>query len=88
MAASVLLLLISCASWAGVAHAAPAFKASGSVEQVYATGVPGGAAVTLRDGSGNAVGTKNADSLGAVLFREVNRGAATGSKPAGSSPNR
>ncbi len=74
MVASVLLLLTSCASWAGVAHAAPAFKASGSVEQVYATGVPGGAAVTLRDGSGNAVGSKNADSLGAVLFREVKPG--------------
>ena len=74
MAASVLLLLISCASWAGVAHAAPAFEASGSVEQVYATGVPGGAGVTLRDGSGNVVGTKNADSLGAVLFREVKPG--------------
>jgi len=74
VAASVLLLLISCASWAGVAHAAPAFEASGSVEQVYATGVPGGAGVTLRDGSGNVVGTKNADSLGAVLFREVKPG--------------
>ncbi|MBS1892753.1 MAG: CocE/NonD family hydrolase [Actinobacteria bacterium] len=74
MAASVLLLLVSCASWAGVADAAPAFEASGSVEQVYATGVPGGGAVTLRDGSGNAVASKNADSLGGVLFREVKPG--------------
>jgi predicted acyl esterase len=74
VAASVLLLLVSCASWAGVADAAPAFEASGSVEQVYATGVPGGASVTLRDGSGNAVASKNADSLGGVLFREVKPG--------------
>ena len=73
MAASV-LLLISCASWAGVAHAAPAFQASGSVEQVYATGVPAGGPVTLRDGSGNVVGTKSADELGGVLFREVKPG--------------
>ncbi len=74
MAASVLLLLFSFASWAGVAHAAPAFEASGSVEQVYATGVPAGTGVTLRDGSGNLVGSKSADSLGAVLFREVKPG--------------
>jgi uncharacterized protein len=74
VAALGLLLLMSCASWVGVAKAAPAFEASGSVEQVYATGVPGGAAVTLRNGSGNVVGTKNADSLGAVLFREVTPG--------------
>ncbi len=74
MAALGLLLLISIASWAGVAQAAPAFEASGSVEQVYATGVPAGAGVTLRDGSGNVVGSKSADELGAVLFREVKPG--------------
>jgi predicted acyl esterase len=74
MAALGLFLLVSSASWAGVAGAAPAFEASGSVEQVYATGVPGGAAVTLRDGSGNEVASKNADELGGVLFREVKPG--------------
>lgn len=74
MAASVLFLLFSIASWAGVAHAASAFEASGSVEQVYATGVPAGAGVTLRDGSGNVVGSKSADELGGVLFREVTPG--------------
>ncbi len=72
--ALVLLLLCSIASWAGVAQAAPAFEASGSVEQVYATGVAPGAQVTLRDGSGNAVGSKGADELGGVLFREVKPG--------------
>jgi len=74
VAALGLLLLISSASWAGVAQAAPAFEASGSVEQVYAAGVPAGAGVTLRDGSGTVVGSKSADSLGAVLFREVRPG--------------
>src|SRR5690348_16109818 len=74
VAAAVLFLLISIASWAGVAEAAPAFESSGSVEQVYATGVPAGAAVTLRDGSGNVVASKSADELGAVLFREVEPG--------------
>jgi predicted acyl esterase len=74
VAALVSLLLLSIASWAGVAQAAPAFEANGSVEQVYATGVPAGAGVTLRDGSGNVVGSKSADSLGAVLFREVEPG--------------
>jgi uncharacterized protein len=71
IAATGLFLLISIASWAGVAQAAPAFEARGSVEQVYATGVPAGGAVTLRDGSGAVVASKNADELGGVLFREV-----------------
>jgi predicted acyl esterase len=74
VAALGLFLLFSIASWVGVAQAAPAFEASGSVEQVYANGVPAGAAVTLRDGAGNVVATKDADSLGAVLFREVQPG--------------
>jgi predicted acyl esterase len=74
MAALGPLLLFSIASWAGVAQAAPAFEAAGSVEQVYATGVPAGAGVALRDGSGNVVGSKSADELGAVLFREVKPG--------------
>jgi hypothetical protein len=74
VAATALLLLITIASCAGVAQAAPAFEAAGSVEQVYATGVPAGAGVTLRDGGGNVVGSKSADELGAVLFREVEPG--------------
>jgi uncharacterized protein len=50
---------------------ASAFDAHGSVEQVYATGLAPGAAVTLDDLEGNEVETKNADSLGGVLFREI-----------------
>jgi hypothetical protein len=77
MAALVLLLLFSSASRAGVAQAAPAFEAAGSVEQVYATGLAPGAQVTLRDAAGNVVkpeGEKSADELGAVLFRKVSPG--------------
>src|SRR6201995_2169968 len=59
---------------AGATGAAPAFAAHGWVEQVYATGVPAGGQVTLRDAGGNVVGQKSADSLGGVLFREVKPG--------------
>jgi uncharacterized protein len=69
--ALVLLLLSLMLVWAGAAGAAPAFEAHGSVEQVYATGLAPGAKVTLYDGAGDEVGSKPADELGAVLFREV-----------------
>ncbi|MBS1886983.1 MAG: CocE/NonD family hydrolase [Actinobacteria bacterium] len=70
LAISVPLLLFM-AGRAGIAAAAPAFEANGSVEQVYATGVAPGAQVTLLDGQGDPVQSKGADGLGAVLFREV-----------------
>jgi predicted acyl esterase len=53
---------------------APPFDAHGSVEQVYATGLVAGAAVSLYDGEGHEVATKGADELGGVLFREVTPG--------------
>ncbi|HKZ15682.1 MAG TPA: CocE/NonD family hydrolase [Solirubrobacterales bacterium] len=59
---------------AGAAGAASAYDAHGSVEQVYATGVPAGAQITLYNASGNVVDQKSADDLGAVLFREVTPG--------------
>jgi uncharacterized protein len=56
----------------GVADAdAAAFEARGSVEQVYATGLPPGAQVSLYDGEGAEVATKSANDLGGVLFRDV-----------------
>jgi len=57
--------------WAGAAQAAPALEAHGSVEQVYATGLAPGLKVTLYDEAGDEIGSKPADELGAVLFREV-----------------
>jgi len=56
---------------AAPAGAAASFEAHGSVEQVYATGLAPGAAVTLLDGGGQEVAAKSADSLGGVLFRNV-----------------
>ena len=49
----------------------PSFDARGSVEQVYATGLPEGAHVALYDSQGLEVATKSANDLGGVLFREV-----------------
>jgi len=72
--AFVLLLLLLMSVGAGATGAAPAFDPQGSVEQVYATGVPAGAQVTLYDAGGAVVGQKNADNLGGVLFREVTPG--------------
>ncbi|HET7589927.1 MAG TPA: CocE/NonD family hydrolase [Solirubrobacterales bacterium] len=65
-ALSAALLLLPAA-----AAGAATFEAHGSVEQVYATGLPAGAAVSLLDGEGQEVATKDADELGAVLFRHV-----------------
>ena len=53
------------------AFADPAFGAHGSVEQVYATGLAPGAQVTLLDGGGQTVATRNANPLGGTLFRDV-----------------
>ena len=50
---------------------AASFEAHGSVEQVYATGLPSGAPVSLYDEQGVEVAAKSADDLGGVLFRNV-----------------
>src|SRR3954469_5377931 len=54
--------------------AAEAFDAHGSVEQVYATGLPAGAQSSLLDSGGQVVATRNANELGGILFREVTPG--------------
>jgi predicted acyl esterase len=59
----------------GPAAAEPSFVAHGSVEQVYATGLPPGAQVSLYDSEGVAVAMRNANELGGALFREVAPGA-------------
>jgi predicted acyl esterase len=67
-----LLALLLTTGHAGAAGlAAPSFEAHGSVEQVYATGLSPGARTTLFDRRGRKVATKNADSLGGVLFRNL-----------------
>src|SRR4249919_2832422 len=52
-------------------ESATSVEAHGSVEQVYATGLGPGARVTLFDRRGRKVATKEADSLGGVLFRKL-----------------
>ena len=49
----------------------PAFRAVGSAEQVYVTGLAPAAAVSLLTRAGQTVQTKRADSLGGLLFRSV-----------------
>ncbi|HET8566463.1 MAG TPA: CocE/NonD family hydrolase [Solirubrobacterales bacterium] len=53
------------------AAGAATLDAHGSVEQVYATGLPAGVQVSLFNGEGQEVATKDADELGGVLFRSV-----------------
>ena len=62
------------AVWAGARAAGPAFSAHGSVNQVYVTGLPGGARMALRDAKGRTVATQSADALGGLLFRNVPAG--------------
>jgi hypothetical protein len=53
---------------------AAGFRAHGSAEQVYATGLSGGQKMALFNARGHRVATKRADSLGGVLFRNVKPG--------------
>ena len=54
--------------------AAASFDAHGSVEQVYATGLPANASTSLLDSSDNVVATRDANDLGGILFRNVTPG--------------
>ncbi len=54
--------------------AAASFEAHGSVEQVYATGLPADASTSLLDSSGTAIATRTANDLGGILFRNVQPG--------------
>ena len=69
-----LLAAVMTFALAGSALAAPSFKASGSVEQVYVTGAAAGATVELVDARGKTVAERKVNSLGASLFRDVKPG--------------
>src|SRR3954447_21589617 len=64
LAAGIALVFASSAS-------AASFDAHGSVEQVYATGLPAGASTSLLDSSDQVVSTRAANDLGGILFRSV-----------------
>jgi hypothetical protein len=51
--------------------AEPGFSARGSVEQVYVTGLAPDAELSLLDAAGTTVATRQANSQGGLLFREV-----------------
>ncbi|MCW2755764.1 MAG: peptidase [Marmoricola sp.] len=56
------------------AVAAGTIVAHGGARQVWLTGLPAHARMDLLDGTGHRVASKRADSLGAVLFRNVRPG--------------
>src|SRR4051794_5462502 len=56
---------------AAAAAAAPVWTAVGSAEQVYVTGLPASSQASLISPGGQTVATRQATSLGGVLFREV-----------------
>jgi predicted acyl esterase len=59
------------AVWLLTAAAAFGFIAHGSAEQVYVTGLPASAQMSLLRSNGTTVSTQTADSLGGLLFRSV-----------------
>jgi uncharacterized protein len=65
----VALTALAFATFASAAEAS--FRAHGSVEQVYATGLSSGEQVSLLNRKSRTVATQPADSLGGVLFRDV-----------------
>jgi len=74
LAALSLVLLGAAAVATPSARADDGFTAHGSARQVYVVGLPDGASATLLDGSGQTVATQQANSLGGLLFRDVEPG--------------
>ena len=65
---AALLAFVVCLT---AAAGASAFEASGSAKQVDVTGLPPNAQASLLKPNGTVVATKNANSNGGLLFREV-----------------
>jgi uncharacterized protein len=74
LAAVAVMALLPAASASAARAAGTGFSAHGSVEQVYATGLKAKQRTRLLDRGGHVVDTKQADGLGAVLFRHVKPG--------------
>jgi predicted acyl esterase len=71
---AVLALIFTVAGAGAASAAAPTFDAHGSVEQVYVTGATPGEQMSLLDNAGATVATKQVNSLGGLLFRDVTPG--------------
>ena len=69
-----LLALLLVPGHAAADPAGPSFEAHGSVEQVYATGLPPDAQVSLYDSSEQEVQSRSANELGGILLRNVEPG--------------
>ena len=75
VAACVAAVAFALTAGVGPAGAAkPAFTARGSVEQVYVTGATPGDQLSLLDSAGSTVATRDVNSLGGALFRNVTPG--------------
>ena len=70
MAVMVLASIYASAASAGTASQVP-FTARGSVEQVDVTGAHPGASYSLIDSNGDVADTREAGSLGGIVFRHV-----------------
>ena len=70
----VLLAGIALALVFASSASAATFNARGSVEQVYVTGLPAGAGISLLDSGSGVVETRNANQRGGALFRNVSPG--------------
>jgi predicted acyl esterase len=71
LGAGVLVGSVVTASAPPAAAVSPGFTATGSAEQVYATGLPPSASASLLNGAGQTILTQSVDSLGGLLFRNV-----------------
>src|SRR5205085_5823695 len=69
-----LIAVLSTAFAASARAASETFNASGSVNQVYVTGLAPFEKMTLLNRRGRRVATKRADSLGGLRFRKVRAG--------------
>jgi predicted acyl esterase len=70
----VVPVLVVLVVWLLSTATASAFSAHGSVEQVYVTGLAPSAQTSLLRSNGETVSTQEADSLGGLLFRNVQPG--------------
>ena len=71
---AVVLALVLIAGVGAASAAEPRFSAHGSVEQVYVTGAIPGEQLALVDNADSTVATKEVNSLGGALFRNVTPG--------------
>ena len=80
--AALLVGVLVLALGTATASAAPAFNARGSVEQVYVRGAAAGAQLALVNATGKTIATRQANSLGGTVFRNVPPGSGYRVRPA------